>query len=804
MLETGRSFPDRRPMLKHLSSCVLALCAWTASASAQQLEIHVINVGQGLSVYVEGPTGTRLLVDGANPGDGNSIVRPYLLSQGVTDLDYAVCTHWHTDHMGGLDEVFNGGFKPNVAAYDRGDVNKPSNPEVTGYMNAVSGVRQIATIGQLIPLGGGATAQITTINGQYLTGSVDPTSSSQEENSRSISLVVRYGDFDCYIGGDVTGNADGSTANVEGPSALAIGRCEVAISAHHGSPTSSSGAVVAAIDPSFVVHSCGDANPYQHPAKQTINAWNTLAATRVQWSTTEGDTNNGSGGFNPIEGHVVIQSDGDRFTVTRSNGSEVLSFATFEQPGAAVALGDLAVSEVLVDPAASSDVYGEWFEVVNLDAAERSLHGVKVTSGTKTFTIASQLLLAPAERIVIGVDGNRTRNGNVFEHLGAPWENFGLANTSSSIVLRTPGNATIETVAWGSGAIPVTSGVSAERRVLTQAPSASNFADATSAWAGGDLGTPGEINDAEVPACPAPIAYGTGKTTSQLGQPVILWSGTPSLLTNDFSIVLNDGVPNKSCIAFWGTQPAALPFYNGTLYVKPPVVRFPVTTIDSVGDASYAVAVEGAMAGTTRYYQFWMRDPAHPDGTGVGLSNALAVTFCPLAPPGLAAGDVIVTEIMKDPSFVGDAVGEWIELHNNSSQVLDLEGWTLRDDGGEEHVLLDGGAGLVIAPGAFLVLGASTDSGVNGGVPVDYAWSGFQLDDTDDEIVLLAPGGLEVDRVAYSTSGWPATPGVAANLNPGLFDGFLNDLPGSWCNAKATIAGSTDKGTPGAANTTCP
>lgn len=791
--------------MKHLVACAFALVAWTGSALAQELEIHVINVDQGLSVFVKSPTGTRLLIDGGNPGDGSAIVRPYLLSKGVTDLDYAVCTHWHTDHMGGLDEVFNGGHKPNVAAYDRGDTNKPSNPEVTGYMNAVSGVRQIATIGQTITLGGGATAQITTVNGQYLTGSVDPTASSQEENSRSLSLVVRYGDFDCYVGGDVTADADGSTANVEGPSAVAIGQSEVAISAHHGSPTSSSAAVVAALNPSFVVHSCGVANPYQHPAKQTINAWNTLAATRVQWSTTVGDVNNGSGGFNAIEGHIVIKSDGNRFTVTRSNGSETMRFATFEQPGTAAGVGDVAVSEVLVNPAASSDVYGEWFELVNVDAAERSLRGLKVTSGAKTFTIASELLLAPAERIVVGVDGNRARNGNVFEHLGAPWENFGLADTTSSIQLKTLSNTTIETVSWGSGGFAVSSGVSAERKVLTQAPSASNFADATSAWSGGDLGTPGAVNDAEVPACPTPVVYGTGKITSQFGQPVILWSGTPSIVTNDFRIVLNDGVPNKSCIAFWGTQAAALPFYNGTLYVKPPIVRFGVTTIDSVGDASYVVPVDGTMLGATRYYQFWMRDPAHPDGTGVGLSNALAVTFCPLAPSGLAAGDVIFTEVMKDPAFVADTTGEWLELYNNSAQSYDLEGWTLRDDGGESYVLSNGGAGIVLGPGDFLVVGASTDTQVNGNVPVTHAWTGFQLDDGDDELVLVAPGGLEVDRVVYAaTGGWPAVAGAAMNLNPGVFDGFLNDLPASWCAATATIAGSSDKGTPGAANTSCP
>jgi hypothetical protein len=34
------------------------------------------------------------------------------------------------------------------------------------------------------------------------------------------------------------------------------------------------------------------------------------------------------------------------------------------------------------------------------------------------------------------------------------------------------------------------------------------------------------------------------------------------------------------------------------------------------------------MVGTTQVFQFWFRDPEHPDGTGWGLSDALEVQFC--------------------------------------------------------------------------------------------------------------------------------------------------------------------------------
>ena len=214
------------------------------TALAQNLEVHVVNVDQGLSVFVRSPTGLRVLIDAGNPGDGTLLVRPYLQSIGVTTLDYSYMTHWHTDHFGGLTDLFNSGYKPLTAAYDRGDVNKPSNTFVTSYGTAVAGKRQIATLGQTLDIGGGATIAVMAINGTWPGGSVNPGSSSQEENSRSLVVVIRYGDFDCYVGGDCTANGDGSTSNVEGPASAVIGQVEVAIASHHGSSTGDRKSVV--------------------------------------------------------------------------------------------------------------------------------------------------------------------------------------------------------------------------------------------------------------------------------------------------------------------------------------------------------------------------------------------------------------------------------------------------------------------------------------------------------------------------------------------------------------------------------
>ena len=58
-------------------------------------------------------------------------------------------------------------------------------------------------------------------------------------------------------------------------------------------------------------------------------------------------------------------------------------------------------------------------------------------------------------------------------------------------------------------------------------------------------------------------------------------------------------------------------------------MRLGVRILDASGSTNYPIAVTPQMASTYRWYQFWYRDPFHTDGTGVGLSSALRVVFCP-------------------------------------------------------------------------------------------------------------------------------------------------------------------------------
>ncbi|MEM1080822.1 MAG: lamin tail domain-containing protein, partial [Pseudomonadota bacterium] len=111
---------------------------------------------------------------------------------------------------------------------------------------------------------------------------------------------------------------------------------------------------------------------------------------------------------------------------------------------------------------------------------------------------------------------------------------------------------------------------------------------------------------------------------------------------------------------------------------------------------------------------------------------------------GSAPPSIVINEILQNPSAVGDSAGEWVELFNPSSTPIDINGWTVRDDGIDSHVINNGGP-LVVPGGGYLLLGNNTDTASNGGAPVDYSYgSSFFLSNSADEFIVEDDSGTEI------------------------------------------------------------
>jgi hypothetical protein len=129
-------------------------------------------------------------------------------------------------------------------------------------------------------------------------------------------------------------------------------------------------------------------------------------------------------------------------------------------------------------------------------------------------------------------------------------------------------------------------------------------------------------------ACPEPFAYGTGKTTS-LGAPAELaWGSYASASRDEFELRVTQAVPGNLGLVFWGVGQNSVPLLGGTLLVLPPITRMDPVVLDANGEAVIPLEIEPEAVGETRNYQFWFRDPPHPDGTGSGLTNAVEVPLC--------------------------------------------------------------------------------------------------------------------------------------------------------------------------------
>jgi hypothetical protein len=180
-------------------------------------------------------------------------------------------------------------------------------------------------------------------------------------------------------------------------------------------------------------------------------------------------------------------------------------------------------------------------------------------------------------------------------------------------------------------------------------------------------------------------------------------------------------------------------------------------------------------------------------GVHVDALSLVPPAPAPPAPPPAPPPQLVVTELMADPTAVPDADGEWLELFNAGSAPADLTGCTLTTQSGAVGAL----SAAPVPPGGYALLAHSTDPARNGGLAATGTFAGALVNGAGS--VTLSCAGTPLDAVS-----WPlATPGAARQRDPGQ-PGAPSSGSARWCDAAAPYAGGTDRGSPGSANPPCP
>lgn len=177
------------------------------------------------------------------------------------------------------------------------------------------------------------------------------------------------------------------------------------------------------------------------------------------------------------------------------------------------------------------------------------------------------------------------------------------------------------------------------------------------------------------------------------------------------------------------------------------------------------------------------------DGAISGNPGTLTIFISDNDSPGLT-----ITEVMINPAAVTDDNGEWFEVFNPGGEAMELHNWIIRDSGTDDYTISDY---LQILSGEYFIFGRNDNTSANGGLSVDHEYSGIQLGNNGDELILVSPEGAISDSIGWDNGYlYPYSSGVSMSLLNPITD---NSNPVSW-QASSLNFGDGDYGTPGMEN----
>ena len=244
---------------------ILAAALPSAQTRSKTLDIYVVDTEGGKATLFVSPSGESLLIDAGNPGGRDTDRIMAVVSEiGLKQIDYLLLTHYHVDHIGGVQELAK--RIPITHFLDHGP-SVEEREQVAGFQQAYAELygkasHTVLKAGDKVPIAG-LDWRIVTSAGKAITtplpggGTKNPycdefkprENTHDPENGQSVGSVVTFGKFKTIDLGDLLWNNEGDLMCPNNP----IGTVDLYLVSHHGTDPSGSTALVHALAPRVAI-----------------------------------------------------------------------------------------------------------------------------------------------------------------------------------------------------------------------------------------------------------------------------------------------------------------------------------------------------------------------------------------------------------------------------------------------------------------------------------------------------------------------------------------------------------------------
>ncbi len=281
-------------------------------APAKPLDIYVVDPEGGKSTLWVTPAGQTVLIDTGNPGERDlNRIMEVVTAAGVTKIDFLISTHYHVDHIGGMQELMK---RVPVGTFVDHGPSAETNEQVLGFWAAYTELhgkakRMLVKPGDRLPITGldwrvaSAAGQVlkTPIAGAPGAGRANPACAAtqakqqpDDENAASLGSIVSFGQFRAADFGDLLWKKETEMMCPNNP----LGTVDVFFVTHHGLDASNPPALVHGLSPRVAVMQNGTTKGAAVEVMKTLRSSARLEDIwQIHWSYTAGIEHNAPGVF---------------------------------------------------------------------------------------------------------------------------------------------------------------------------------------------------------------------------------------------------------------------------------------------------------------------------------------------------------------------------------------------------------------------------------------------------------------------------------------------------------------------------